>query len=91
MDFFGNSKPQVSNNEYHHKVKAYLHEKGFTHHDLERLDGILQGSLNETGHDRGMDHHEIGRTVEWLSHHKHEHHFDDEKIGVIDHALRKYL
>jgi len=90
MGFFGDDKPKVSGDEFH-KVKSYLSEKGFSHRELEQLGGYFQGSMHEEGSQKGVDKHEVDRTVDWLREHKHHHSFSDGQIDTIEHAMKKHL
>ncbi|HEY4499398.1 MAG TPA: hypothetical protein VJH94_05075 [Candidatus Paceibacterota bacterium] len=92
MGFFGPDRgPHVSRDEFHNKVKSDLHAKGFNHRELEQLEGYFHWSLHEEGSQKGIDKHEVERTVDWLREHRQHHSFSDEQIEHINHALRKHL
>ncbi len=88
---FNNSRPNVSGKEFSKEVKNELHNKGFSHRELEQLEGYFHGSMHEHGSQKGIDEHEIDRTVGWLRENKSDHRFDDKQIDHIEHALRKHL
>lgn len=91
MGFFGPDRSHVTRDEFHNKVKAELHAKGFNHKELEQLEGYFHGSLHEEGSQKGIDKHEVERTVAWLRDNKEDHRFSDHQLDHIEHAMRKHL
>ncbi len=92
MGFFGDSKPKVTKQEFRQKVRGSLYSKGFSHKELDQLEGFLGGDLHEAAeHDKGIDAKEIDRSVEWLRANKHNHTFSDKQIDAIDTELRRHL
>ena len=91
FDFDG-SKPKVTQNEFKQKVRGNLYNKGFTHKELDQLEGFLGGDMHEgRSMDKGVDAKEIERGVEWLRGNKHSHSFSDKQIDHIDEELRRHL
>ncbi len=89
---FESSKPRVTHHEFKEKVRGNLYGKGFTHKELDQLEGFLGGDMHEgKSMDKGVDAHEIDRGVEWLKENRHAHTFSDEQIGHIEDELKKHL
>jgi len=92
MGFFGDSKPRVTKQEFHQKVRGALYGKGFSHKELDQLEGYIGGDMNESSSTHsGIDAKEVDRAVTWLRDNKHNHTFSEKQIGEIDAELRKHL
>ena len=89
---FDNSKPRVTSDEFHKKVRNELYTKGFTHKELDQLEGIFGGDMNEGQHrEKGIDASEIDRGVKWLRDNQHSHTFSEKQIDEIDAHMKKHL
>lgn len=92
MGFFGDSKPRVTKQEFHQKVRGALYSKGFTHKELDQLEGYLGGDMNEGQvSQKGIDAAEVERGVTWLRENKHNHTFSDAQVDQIHEELKKHL
>lgn len=88
---FGPSKKIVSKNEFK-KVRSRLHSKDFTEKEIDRVEEIFNGDLNESSDlERGIDSKEIDRVISWLKAHKSEHTLSDTQIAIVESSMREYL
>jgi hypothetical protein len=89
---FDSSKPKVTEQEFKQKVRGSLYSKGFTHKELDQLEGFLGGDMHEgRSMDKGIDAQEIDRGVSWLKENKSAHTFSDKQIDHIEEELKKHL
>ena len=92
MGLFGDSKPRVTKQEFHQKVRGALYSKGFSHKELDQLEGYIGGDMNESaGFQSGIYAKKENMAVTWLRDNKHNHTFSEKQIGEIDTELRKHL
>jgi len=92
MGLFSSDKPRVSTLEFKNKVRPALSAKGFTHKELEQLEGLLVGSLYEArDEEKGIDSGEVEQIVGWLRANASHHTFSPKQIDEIEATLRKHL
>lgn len=91
MSIFGSIKKKVTNEEFK-KVRTILYSKGFTSKELDEVEKIFHGDLNEPSEDeRGIDDEEIERGVEWMRKNKNNHFISDRKIEILESVLKSKL
>ncbi len=88
MGFFGQDKPNVSENEFH-KVCSELYSKGFNSTEVNKVKQVLRGDLAESGpNQKGIDSKEIDNAVSFM---KKNRTFSESKIQAIEEHLRNRL
>ena len=87
MGFFS-SDPVISRGEYR-EVRTGLFYKGFTSKELDELDKIVRGDIEET--DQGINRQELGNLMNWLKQNPTKHKFSPDKIKIIEEVLSKKL
>jgi len=88
---FGPTRKIVSKNEFE-KVRSRLHSKNFTEKEIDRVEEIFNGDLNESSDiEKGIDSKEIERVITWLKDHKNEHTLSDNQIAIVESSMREYL
>ncbi|OHA26450.1 MAG: hypothetical protein A3C06_02630 [Candidatus Taylorbacteria bacterium RIFCSPHIGHO2_02_FULL_46_13] len=89
---FGDSKPRVTKQEFHQKVRQSLYGNGFSHKELDQLEGYFGGDMHESGASHsGIDAKEVDRGVTWLREHKNDHTFSPKQIDDIETEFKKHL
>ena len=83
-------KKHVSSKEFR-KALWKLHEKGFAQLEIDEIENVFRGDLEESGESAGISKEEISKGISWMKEHPHNHHLSSEQIGKLEEALRRYL
>lgn len=84
------SSKRISSGEFA-KVRSRLLGHGFTPTEVERVEGFFQGSLGETGSQKGVDPKEAARTLEWIEKNPSAHKLSDRKLQILKESLEKHM
>jgi hypothetical protein len=89
--FWDDPKPRVTALEWK-KVRTSLFNRGFSKKEIDWVEGFFQSSLNETGiKDAGIQQNEIDQAVSWLRMNAGKHKISEEKIVLLEDALKDRL
>lgn len=86
MGLFGDDK-KVSKNELK-DVRTRLSQKGFDKTELDDVDKIFHGELNEQG---GAAAKDVKANVDWMRKNMGKHHFSSREIDTMEQELKKKL
>jgi len=89
MGFFGSNK-RVDHKEFK-KALWKLHEHGFSHLQIEEVENIFRGDLDESGASAGLSPEELSKGIHWLKEHRENHHLSGEQIVKLEEVLGHYL
>ena len=73
------------------RALSRLLEKHLSHDDINRLEKIFRGDLDEPGSSEGISRDELKRAIRWMKDNRDEHPFSSDKIATIEATLKKYL
>ena len=91
MGFFDTTKQKVTKEEFQ-KVRNYLYSMGFTHKELEEVEGIFRSDLDESAsYERGISMEEIDKGISWMRANINTHHIPAQKIDILEKALKEKL
>jgi len=90
--FFDDPKPRVTALEWK-KVRDNLYgEHHFTTKELEEVEGIFRGDMNEEREkDKGIDAEELVKGIQYLRAHINIHHISLEKINALEVEMMKKI
>jgi len=89
MGFFGGSD-KITHHEFK-RALFHLKEKGFSESQIEQVESVFRGDLDEEGSGSGISKDELKNGVEWLKEHPDNHHLDSHQIETVEQILKKYL
>ncbi|HEY4477617.1 MAG TPA: hypothetical protein VJB56_03215 [Candidatus Paceibacterota bacterium] len=87
MGLFGDDK-KVSKDELK-DVRSRLSQKGFDKTELDDVDKVFHGELNERG--GGATAKDVKDNVDWMRKNMGKHHFSKEEIDRIEQEMKKKL
>ena len=89
--FFDSAKPRVTKNEFQ-KVRSVLMSKGFHPQDITEAEEVFHADLDSDGASwSGISGKEIDAGISWLKNNIGKHRFSEQKIEILENALRGKL
>jgi len=84
------SYKKVTPEEYK-KFRWALKKRGLNDSDIDSLDMLFHGDMNEKRHERGIDKEELQSAALWLRKNPRKHKLKEEDIVAVEEELLKYL
>ena len=89
--FFDSAKPRVTKNEFQ-KVRSVLMSKGFHPQDITEAEEVFHADFDNDGTSgSGITTKEIDNGIAWLKQNIGKHRLSEQKIDILESALREKL
>ena len=89
--FFDSPKPRVTKKEFQ-KVRSVLMSKGFHPHDITEAEEVFHADFDNDGTSgSGITTKEIDNGIAWLKQNIGKHRLSEQKIDILESALRGKL
>lgn len=92
MGFFFSDTPKRVNLEEFKKVRAHLASSGMSHQEIDKVENIFHGDLNEANNNqKGIDAKELDQTIKWMKENRHNHNLSDKDMKLVEETMKKYI
>lgn len=85
-----NSQKKVTPEEYK-KFQWALKKRGLNSTEIDMVDMLFQGHMEEKGNYKGIDKTELESAISWLRGNTEKHKMKEEDMIAIEEELSKYL
>jgi len=89
MGFFTSSK-RISREEFKRALWK-LRERGFSDTERDEVENVFRGDIHESGDSAGISSRELKKGIQYLKHHKENHHLSSDEIKRLEETLQHYL
>ena len=83
-------KPHISKRSFK-QVKINLRKKGFSKKEIDKIEQIFRGDIEESGAHIGIDRSELEKGVNWMRRNPASHGIPKRKIDVLEQELKRKI
>ncbi len=83
-------KPHVSRRSFK-QVRINLRKKGFSKKEIDKIEQIFRGDIEESGAQIGIDRSELEKGINWMKRNPTSHGISKRKINILEQELKRKI
>jgi hypothetical protein len=83
-------KPHISKRDFK-QIKIKLRKKGFSKREIDKVEQIFRGDIEESGPQIGIDRGELEKGINWMRRNKASHGIPERKINILEEELKRKI